>query len=127
MNVCLVGSMRNYDRIMRVAKSLKEAGHSVTSPMDVSEGKFGDKQQEKANFIRGMYEAMKGCDNVLAVNDEERATYKGYIGPNTFLQLGMGFALGKTLFCLETWDSRLPYNDELRAMGIKKLDIQVRF
>lgn len=127
MNVCLVGSMRNYDRILRLAKSLRESGHTVTTPVDLSEGRFADRQKDKAEFMRGMFEAIKECGNVLAVNDAERAGYKGYIGPNTFLQLGMAFALGKTLFCLEKWDPRLPYNDELAAMDIKKLDIQIRF
>jgi nucleoside 2-deoxyribosyltransferase len=127
MNICLVGSMRNYDRMVRLASDLEARGHTVEVPVDLSEGGFADRRKEKAEFMRRMFDTIKECDTILAVNDEARTGYKGYIGPNTFLQLGMGFALGKRLFCLEQWDAKLPYDEELRAMNIQKLDIQIRF
>lgn len=127
MNICLIGSMRNYDRMQQFARDLESRGHTVRIPVDLSEQGFTDRLQEKAEFMRSMFDTIKECDSILAVNDEKRTGYEGYIGPNTFLQLGMGFALGKQLFCLEQWDPRLPYDEELRAMNIEKLDIQVRF
>jgi hypothetical protein len=128
MNVCLIGSMRNYGRMQQLAKDLREHGHTVTLPVDLSESRFSDRQQMKAQFIKDMYTTIQSsCDSILTVNDEERSGYDGYIGPNTFLQLGMGYALGKNLFCLKQWDARLPYNEELQAMKIQKLDLQRRF
>ncbi|MBD3251182.1 hypothetical protein GF380_01785, partial [Candidatus Uhrbacteria bacterium] len=125
--VCLVGSMRNLARMEQLSKELEERGHEVLLPVDVSENRFTDRMQEKAEFMRRMFDEINSCDTILAVNDEQRLAYRGYIGPNTFLQLGMGFALGKKLFCLQEWDERLPYNEELNAMNINQLDIQVRF
>lgn len=119
--------MRNLDRMERLSHDLQARGHTVRVPVDLSEGGFTDRMQQKAEFMRTMFDEIRSCDTILAVNDEERSGYSGYIGPNTFLQLGMGFALGKQLFCLQEWDPRLTYNEELRAMNIQKLDIQVRF
>ena len=127
MNICLVGSMRNLERMQQLAKDLEARGHTVQIPVDLSEGGFANRVQEKAQFMRQMFDTIKSCDTILAVNDEERGGYGGYIGANTFLQLGMGFAMEKQLFCLEEWDHRLPYDEELRAMNIHKLDIQIRF
>jgi hypothetical protein len=128
MNVCLIGSMRNYGRMQQIANDLREHGHTVTLPVDLSENHFADRQQMKSQFIKDMYSTIQNsCDSILTVNDEVRAGYEGYIGPNTFLQLGMGFALGKNLFCLKEWDPRLPYNEELQSMKIQKLDLQNRF
>jgi len=127
MNICLVGSLRNLTRMRQLAGDLKDRGHTVHLPVDTSEESFTDRLQEKAEFMRRMFDEIKECDTILVVNDEQRLSYTGYIGPNTFLQLGMGFALGKRIFCLQEWDKKLPYDEELRAMNIQKLDIQVRF
>jgi nucleoside 2-deoxyribosyltransferase len=127
MNICLIGSMRNLARMQRLSGDLKSRGHAVHLPVDLSEENFTDRLQEKAEFMRKMYDEINECDTILVVNDEQRLAYTGYIGPNTFLQLGMGFALGKQLFCLQDWDKKLTYDEELRAMNIQKLDIQVRF
>jgi|GEM_PF-1844312 len=127
MNACLIGSMRDLDRIEEIAKVLRERHDKVTMPIDDSEARFGDRRQAKTEFLRGMYERIKGCDTVLAVNDRPRGSYDGYIGPSTFLELGLGFALGKDLFCLQPWDKNLPYDEELRAMGINVINLQQRF
>jgi hypothetical protein len=117
--------MRNYERMIRLAQHLRERGHTVSVPVDISEQSFADHMQAKARFMREMFEVIRNCEQVLAVNDEQRVGYSGYIGPNTFLQLGLAFSLGKTLYCLSNWDPRLPYDEELRAMNIKKLDISL--
>lgn len=127
MNICLIGSMRNLTRMERLAEDLRQRGHTVRVPIDLSEEGFSDRLQEKAEFMRRMYDEIQNCDTILVVNDEQRLAYQGYIGPNTFLQLGIGFALEKQLFCLHPWDPKLPYDEELRAMNIQKLDIQIRF
>lgn len=111
--------------MLRLSTHLKEQGHSVKVPVDVSSQGFADRKQEKHKFMKEMFGIISDCDQVLAVNDEQRTGYQGYIGPNTFLQLGMAFGLGKSLYCLSAWDERLPYNEELQAMNIKKLDISL--
>jgi nucleoside 2-deoxyribosyltransferase len=127
MNICLVGSMRDYARIQEIGRTLERQGHVTTIPIDMSEARFGDRKQAKATFMRQMFENIRGCDAVLAVNDRPRGGVQGYIGPNTYLQLGMGMSLGKPLFSLAKWDANLPYNEELEAMGIGQLDVKLPF
>jgi len=125
MNICLVGSMRDYDRILDIERSLKEQGNTVIIPIDRSDVRDLGHAQEKSVFMKGMFDRIKTCEAILAVNDRDRGGYKGYIGANTFLQLGIGMSLGKPLFTLEKWDPRLPYSEELNAMGIQQLDIKL--
>ncbi len=127
MTTCVIGSMRDFDRIQDIAGVLKQQGRKVLTPVDTSGARFADHVQAKNEFMRSMYEQIKQCDAVLVVNDRDRNGLKGYIGPNTFLQLGMAMALGKTLYSLAKWDEKLPYDEELSAMGISVMDIQRRF
>ncbi|MFZ2804125.1 MAG: hypothetical protein WA001_02790 [Patescibacteria group bacterium] len=127
MNICLVGSLRDGERIQEIARELEGRGHKVSTPLDQSEARFGDRSQAKHAFMQGMFAQIGKCEAVLAVNDSERGGLQGYIGPNTFLQLGMAMAQGKTLFSLAKWDERLPYKEELDAMGINQLDLKSQF
>ena len=124
MNICLVGSLRDYDRMEEIGGELRKNGNTVVLPLDESEERFADRVEAKAEFMRHMSENIKSCDSILAVNDNERDGRLGYIGPNTFLQLGIGMSLGKPLFALAKWDPNLPYNDELSAMGIQMLNVR---
>lgn len=124
MNICLVGSMRDYDRIIDISQTLKQRGHSVIVPIDQSETRGANMAMQKNAFMKGMFDNIKKCEAILAVNDRDRGGYKGYIGANTFLQLGLGMSMGKPLFCLAKWDPKLPYKEELDAMGIQFLDVK---
>jgi len=127
MTTCVIGSLRELERIKDISESLKTMGHKVMLPLDLSGARFADRFQAKHEFMRGMYEQIKQCDSILVVNDLERNGLKGYIGPNTFLQMGMALSLGKPIFALAKWDPRLPYDEELQAMGVEMLDLQRRF
>lgn len=126
MTTCVIGSMRNLSRIEDIAEQLKQQGRRVMTPLDTSGARFADRAQAKKAFMQGMYDQIKQCDAVLVVNDAPRDGLKGYIGPNSFLQLGMAMALGKTLYALEKWDDRLTYDEELEAMGINLLDLKLK-
>ena len=127
MNICLVGSLRDSERIQEIARELKQKGHHVLTPLDQSEARFADRVQSKHEFMKGMFNQIGQCEAVLAVNDVNRGGVRGYIGPNTFLQLGMAMAQNKLLFSLAPWDEHLPYAEELNAMGISQLDLKLPF
>ncbi len=94
-------------------------------PLDMSDRRPTERMQAKKEFMKGMFDQIGKCEAILAVNDRPRGGMQGYIGPNTFLQLGMGMSLGKPLFSLAKWDARLPYAEELDAMGINMLDLKL--
>lgn len=127
MTTCVIGSLRNLARLKDIAEILRQKGQKVLVPVDTSGAHFADRVKTKNEFMKGMYEQIKSCDAVLVANDAPRGGMEGYIGPNTFLQLGMAMALGKRLYALAKWDKKLAYDEELEAMDINVIDIQQRF
>ncbi|MDQ7814728.1 MAG: nucleoside 2-deoxyribosyltransferase [Patescibacteria group bacterium] len=127
MTTCVIGSLRNLARLQDIAEILRQKGQKVLVPIDTSSAHFADRVKTKNEFMKSMYEQIKSCDAVLVANDTPRGGLEGYIGPNTFLQLGMAMALDKRLYALAKWDKNLPYDEELEAMGINVIDIQQRF
>ena len=113
--------------MQEIASELRSRGHRVILPIDASEGRMVERTTAKREFMKSMFAKIQSCDSVLAVNDVPRGGIEGYIGPNTFLQLGMAMALEKPMFVLKKWDHRLPYAEELDAMGIGLLDIRLPF
>ncbi len=113
--------------MQEIASELRSRGHRVILPIDASEGRMVERTTAKREFMKSMFAKIQSCDSVLAVNDVPRGGIEGYIGPNTFLQLGMAMALEKPMFALKKWDYRLPYAEELDAMGIGLLDIRLPF
>lgn len=70
--------------------------------------------KEKYDLIRGYFEKIKLNDVVLVVNPEKKGI-PGYIGGNTFLEMGFAYVLGKKLYCLYPIP-QLPYTSEILAM-----------
>lgn len=52
------------------------------------------------DLIRGYFKKIKLYDAVLAIN-EDKNSIQGYIGGNTFLELGFRYVLHKKLFILK--------------------------
>ncbi len=69
----------------------------------------------KDDLIRGYFNKIKESDAVLAVNVDKKGI-PGYIGANTFLEIGFGHALNKKVYILNQYPDDLPYSDELNAM-----------
>lgn len=51
------------------------------------------------NFIREHFNKIKASDAILILNYEKKGI-PGYIGGNTFLEMGYAFGLGKTVYLL---------------------------
>ncbi len=69
----------------------------------------------KNDLIRGYFNKIKDSDAVLAINTVKN-NIDGYIGGNTFLELGFGYALNKNIYLLNHHTKELPYYDEIDAM-----------
>ncbi len=65
-------------------------------------------------MIRKYYEVIKKNDVILVVNIEKNGI-KGYIGGNTFLEMGFAFILNKKIYCLYQLPD-LPYSSEIVEM-----------
>ncbi len=124
MKIIICGSISAGDEIVKVRKELLAKGNEVEIPEGVKRpeirAKVNASQEEKAdikvkyNLIKGYYNKMKKFDIVLIVNPQLKGV-KGYIGRNTFLEMGFAHVLGKKLYCLYPLP-QMPYLSELLAM-----------
>ena len=65
-------------------------------------------------MIKKYYQLIQEHDALLIVNPEKKGI-KGYIGGNTFLEMGFGYVLGKKIYCLYPLPEMI-YTAELIAM-----------
>ena len=124
MKIIICGSISAAEEILEVKEGLEKLGHEVEIPSGVKSefmrGRTEVSQEEKANdkinnnLIKGYYEKIKEYDVVLVVNPEKRGV-KGYIGGNTFLEMGFAYILNKKIYCLHPLPE-LSYVNEIMAM-----------
>ena len=110
--------------MLEAERELAILGHTVTLPSFVHEyaemenptARLTESSKEKIenDLIRKYYEKIKECDAVLAVNTEKNGI-KGYIGGNTFLEIGFAFVLHKPIYLLHDIPT-MSYTDEIIAM-----------
>lgn len=124
MLVVICGSMSASHEMVSVKHKLIHIGHEVILPSHAEEYANGSIKMEnnrestqnkiEGNLIQEYFETIRGADAVLAVNVDKRGI-RGYIGGNTFLEMGFAHVLGKKLFVLNEIPES-PYRDEIFAM-----------
>ena len=116
--------MSAHKEMSDVKVTLEQSGHIVEMPnlnnlghgLD-SNGNTLETSQIKIeqDLIRGYFHKINNSDSVLAVNVNKNGM-GGYIGGNTFLELGFGYALNKKLYILNPYSREISYYDEIDAM-----------
>ena len=124
MKIIICGSISAAKEILEVKTELEKAGHEVEIPEGVKNkfmwNRIEVSQEEKASdkikfdLIREYYNKIKEYEAVLIVNPEKRGI-KGYIGGNTFLEMGFAYVLNKKIYCLHPLPD-LSYVNEIMAM-----------
>ena len=110
------------DHMLRAKKELESKGHIVDVPEGVKNPELIGRtsESEKTNdkiehdLIRKHYEKIEENDAILVVNPEKNGI-AGYIGGNTFLEIGFAFILNKKIYCLYPLPD-LSYTSEITAM-----------
>lgn len=124
MKIIICGSMSASREMVEVERQLQELGHEVVLPefthdyaaMVTIDKAHTESARNKVqhDLIRVHFDKIKSGDAVLVVN-VERKDIPGYIGGNSFLEMGFAFVLNKPIYLL----NQLPecsYRDELEAM-----------
>lgn len=130
MKITICASLDFSKEIGEVVEQLKALGHEVFLPATTEEILHGSisvddiKKAKKSgqiverviknNAIINHYKKIVASDAILILNYSKKGV-SGYIGGNTFLEMGFAFVNDKKIF---VWD-KLPecnYVDELRAM-----------
>jgi hypothetical protein len=124
MIIALCGSMAFTDQMIEVRRELERLGHEVVvskfadlyqgkSQEEIAEATIHDKMHNDA--IREFWPKVQHCDALLVLN-YDRKGIKGYIGGNTFLEIGFAHVLGKSVFFLNSIPDIDLIRSELEAM-----------
>jgi hypothetical protein len=106
-------------------KKLIELGHEVILPeftheyaqMETLSKMHTESARNKVDYdlIRGYFDKIKSGDAILIVN-VERKNIPGYIGGNSFLEMGFAHILNKPIYLLNQIPE-IGYRDEIEAMN----------
>ena len=109
---------------------LKELGHEVIVPdftrdyaaMDTIDKIHKESARNKVEYdlIKGYFGKIKNSDVIFIANVEKNGI-KGYIGGNSFLEMGFAFVLNKPIYLLHEIPD-INYKDEIEAMSPIILD-----
>ena len=125
MKVVICGSMSASKEMVRVKEMLSNLGHNVVLPdftedyaqMNSLEEVLSESTRNKVehDLIKGYYNKIKDSEAILVVNKEKKGV-KGYVGGNSFLEIGFAFVLNKKIFLLNEIPD-MNYKDEIEAMS----------
>ncbi|MCK4589343.1 MAG: hypothetical protein KAT77_02795 [Nanoarchaeota archaeon] len=140
MKITICGSIAFFDEILKVKQQLEALGHEVKLPPTEIKDKDNNlitvqeyyqlRKTEtnpnswvwdrKAEAIKIHFNKIKWADAVLITNYEKN-NIKGYIGANTFLEMGIAFHLNKKIFLL----NQIPEVDSKEEiLGMKPIVLQ---
>ena len=97
--------MSFFKEIQTLQEQLESFGHTVYTPSEEGTGtdysKLSPKESAdlKQHFIDKHIEKIRASDAILVANYDKNGI-TGYIGANSFLEMGIAYALGKKIFLL---------------------------
>lgn len=133
MKIVICGSVDFSPQIAAAAEFLREKGDAVEVPRltekiiagDIQYEDFlkekaerGDgvfRQAEEGSLIRRYYHLIEQADAVLIINAEKKGI-AGYIGANTFLEIGFAHVLEKNIYLFNP-PAKGSYDDELAEIA----------
>jgi len=131
MTVAICGSLTFYRELRRAEEAVIKLGYTAILPKSVSmleAGEFKKPEtvterlaaERKYDFIGEHFRTIEQSDAVLVINPEKKGI-PGYIGGNTFLEMGVAFYLKKPIYVLHPLPD-MSYTLELAAMRPVILD-----
>lgn len=117
MKITLCSSVRFFDRLWDIKKALEERGHEVFLPSMKDFHHFEENSLAKIqhDLIRKHFERIGRSDAVFVANFEKEGV-KGYIGGNSFLEMGKAFDKRIPIFLLNDVPEQSSYREELVAL-----------
>ncbi len=120
--ICLCSSRHFFDELKNVKGELERLGYTVLLPsMENIQDEFIAEQKEEGEFakihydlIRKHFKKIEESDAILICNFDKNGI-EGYIGGNSFLEMGKAFDSNKPIF-LTNPVPQIPYRPEILAM-----------
>lgn len=101
--------MQFHDEMKKVKRELESRGFSVLAPSELdnleNNESYMNSDEDRINakieydFIREHFKKVEMADAILILNYRKK-NIDGYIGGNTFLEMGYAFGLGKKVYLL---------------------------
>ena len=130
MTITICGSMQFHEEMARVRSQLVDRGFTVHVPGELDNlsknESYMDNDEDRItakieyDFIREHFRKIESADVILVLNYDKK-NIKGYIGGNTFLEMGYAFGLGKKIFLLYSVPE-MDYKTEMHAIQPIVLD-----
>ena len=120
MRFVICGSMDFANKMLEVGEYLTTNGHTVLLPEQIEQDLTGSsvellaQRKIKYDLIRKHWEKIQISDAILVLNYEKDGTH-GYIGGNTFLEMGFAHVLRIPIYTLNSLPQSR-YQPELIAM-----------
>ncbi len=124
MIITICGSMQFHREMTQTQLLLEDQGHTVLVPKDLTVLERNESYMEtdveritskiEHDFIREHFKKIEKSDAVVILNYEKKNT-AGYVGGNTFLEMGYAFGLGKKIYLLYPVPE-MDYSVEMHAM-----------
>lgn len=109
MTITICGSMSFHQQMKEAQARLEKRGFTILLPEELADGSANEALLEKDedkisakieyNFIREHFKKVEMADSILILNYPKKGI-DGYIGGNTFLEMGYAFGLSKKIFLL---------------------------
>ena len=124
MIITICGSMQFHHEMTQIQLLLEDQGHTVLVPKDLTilerNESYMETDEERISskiehdFIREHFRKIEKSDAILVLNYEKKGI-AGYIGGNTFLEMGYAFGLGKKIYLFHPVPD-MNYSVEMHAM-----------
>lgn len=125
MRITVCGSMKFYQKMRLIKESIIRLGHIPILPKGVENEIPVEARDDMTideivaakieyDFIREHFRKIQESDAILVLNYKKK-DIEGYIGGNTFLEMGLAFYLQKKIYLLHDIPE-MEYKTEMHAM-----------
>src|SRR3989338_379727 len=117
MKITLCSSAKFFERLWGIKKSLEERGYEVLLPSMKDFHYLGENALAKiqSDLINQHFEKIDQSHAIYVANYEKKGI-KGYIGGNSFLEMGFAFYKKIPIFLLNEIPLQVSYREELIAL-----------
>ncbi|MEK7070257.1 MAG: hypothetical protein AAB966_00450 [Patescibacteria group bacterium] len=125
MKITVCGSMKFYQEMRLIKESITRLGHIPILPKGIEKEIPVEARDDMSideivaakieyDFIREHFRKIQESDAILVLNYKKKEI-EGYIGGNTFLEMGLAFYLQKKIYLLHDIPE-MEYKTEMHAM-----------
>ena len=117
MKITLCSSAKFFDRLWDIKRSLEERGHEVLLPSMQDYHHLEEDALAKIQYdlIGEHFRKIEQSDAIYVANYDKNGIV-GYIGGNSFLEMGLAFYKGIPIFLLNDIPQEVNYKEELIAL-----------